>query len=76
MILAFPMPRMRITEVMYHPVDPPSGSLYTEDDFEFIEIQNATAFCLPLRNVRITGGIEFTFPTRRRTWHRGNTWCW
>ncbi|MBL9167002.1 MAG: CotH kinase family protein [Verrucomicrobiales bacterium] len=62
--LGFAVPRLRITEVMYHPANPPSGSPYLEEDFEFIEIQNATEVCLPLRDVRVTGGIDFTFSSR------------
>ena len=34
------IPQVRITELMYHPQDPPLGSPYTEDDFEYVEIKN------------------------------------
>ena len=34
---------LRITEINYHPLDPPTGSAYTQDDFEFIELYNTSS---------------------------------
>src|SRR5262249_55570376 len=31
---------LRITEIMYHPGAPPAGSLYDQEDFEYIELKN------------------------------------
>jgi len=45
---------LRITEIMYHPI---GGS-----DFEFMELQNSGEATLPLAGVRLTRGIDFTFP--------------
>ena len=52
---------LRITEIMYHPADPTSGS-YTSDDFQFIELKNTSATqTLSLSGVRFTDGIAFDF---------------
>ena len=45
---------LRVTEIMYHPVG-------TSDD-EFIELQNTSSLPLDVTNVRIRGGVSFTFP--------------
>ena len=52
---------LRITEIMYHPAQPPVGSLYIEEDFEFIELKNIGAAPLDLTGVRFVAGIEFSF---------------
>ena len=54
---------LRITEIMYHPQDPPEGSSYTDEDFEFIELKNIGAEPLNPYLVRFTEGIDFTFPS-------------
>ena len=52
---------LRITELMYHPADPTSGS-YTSDDFQFIELKNTSATqTLSLSGVRFTDGVVFDF---------------
>jgi hypothetical protein len=52
---------LRITEVMYHPADPTSGS-YMSDDFQFIELRNTSATqTLSLSGVRFTDGVTFDF---------------
>ncbi len=52
---------LRITELMYHPADPPSGG-YTNDDFQFVELKNTSATqTLSLAGVRFTDGIAFDF---------------
>lgn len=56
------IPPLRITEVMYHPSEPPTGSVYVEDDFEFIELQNIGNTPLQLQGAQLSGAIEFTFP--------------
>ena len=54
-------PPVRVTEIMYHPADPPVGSPYTANDFEYVEIQNLSAAPLNLKNFAFTKGIDFTF---------------
>jgi len=49
---------LRITEIMYHPQDPPSGN----PDAEFIELKNVGTGAVNLVNTRFTEGIHFTFP--------------
>jgi|GEM_PF-390353 len=45
---------LRITEVMYHPAE--------DADYEYIELANVGAVPLDLGGVRLSGGIEFSFP--------------
>jgi hypothetical protein len=47
---------LRFTEIMYHP-------LGTSAD-EFVELQNVSSLPLDVSNVRIRGGISYTFPSR------------
>ena len=54
-------PSLVITEIMYHPPGPPSGSPYTAEDFEFIELKNVGAAALDLNGVHFTNGINFSF---------------
>jgi hypothetical protein len=54
---------LRISEIMYHPQDPPPGSTHEDDDFEFVEVVNTSAeTTLDLKDVAFTQGIEFVFP--------------
>ena len=55
-------PPLRITEIMYHPADPPSG---TNDDnnFEYIEVKNVGGTPLNLSRFRLTEGVQFEFPS-------------
>ena len=47
---------------MYHPADPPTGSIYTNDDFEYVELTNtSTTQTLDLTGVRFTDGPVFDF---------------
>ncbi|HVR74948.1 MAG TPA: CotH kinase family protein, partial [Planctomycetota bacterium] len=55
-------PELVITEIMYHPADPPFGSLQDADDFEFIELKNTGGVPITLAGARLTEGISFTFP--------------
>jgi len=53
---------LRVTEIMYHPADPPTGSPYLTTDFEFIELQNIGPAAVDLTGYHFTDGIDFTFP--------------
>jgi hypothetical protein len=52
---------LRITELMYDPPPPPSGSPYGRGDFEFIELENIGETPLDLAGIRLAGGVEFDF---------------
>ncbi len=47
---------LRITEIMYHPVDP------NDPNHEFIELKNIGPGTLNLNLVKFTEGVRFTFP--------------
>ena len=52
---------LRITEIMYHPADPTSGT-FVEQDFEFIELKNTSSTqTLDLTGVHFTNGPIFDF---------------
>jgi hypothetical protein len=57
-----------ISEIMYNP-DWPVGSLYPNDQYEYVELQNISAEPVTLYDYetgeawKITDGIEFVFPT-------------
>ncbi len=53
-------PPLVITEIMYHPAPPASGT-NAAGDFEFIELKNVGAQPLLLPGFRFTKGIDFTF---------------
>lgn len=53
---------LRITELHYNPDAPPAGSLYTGDDFEYVELKNIGAQPINLLNTTFNAGITFTFP--------------
>ncbi|MBN2506248.1 MAG: lamin tail domain-containing protein, partial [Verrucomicrobia bacterium] len=55
-------PDLRITEIMYHPADPPPGNMTDTGNFEYIEVQNIGATPLNVNRFRLRGGIEFDFP--------------
>src|SRR5207248_2546567 len=52
---------LRVTELNYNPAPPPAGSLYNNDDFEFIELKNYASVPLNLQGMQFTNGITFTF---------------
>ena len=54
-------PLVRVTEISYHP-NAPSGSIYTNDDFEFVEVANNGPGAVNLQNYTLSGGVQFTFP--------------
>ncbi len=55
------LPSLRITEINYHPVNPPTNSPYNDEDFEFVELQNTGTNVIDLAGARLAGGINFTF---------------
>ena len=55
------LPSLRITEINYHPADPPTNSPYNDEDFEFVELQNTGSNVINLAGARLGGGINFTF---------------
>ena len=57
----FTIPSLRITEIMYHPADPPAGNTNDTDNFEYVEVKNIGATPLNLNRFRIRGGIDFVF---------------
>lgn len=58
------LPRLAISEIMYHPAVHGSGGPWSESDFEFIEIQSLSSEPVNLVGIRITGGIRFDIPNR------------
>ncbi|MBN2594018.1 MAG: lamin tail domain-containing protein [Sedimentisphaerales bacterium] len=50
---------LRITELMYNPMDPSDGT--NNDDYEFIELKNIGDSILDLTHVSFTDGIVFDF---------------
>ncbi|HXJ57646.1 MAG TPA: lamin tail domain-containing protein [Verrucomicrobiae bacterium] len=54
-------PPLIITEIMYHPDNPPAGDLTDPDHFEYIELKNIGATTLDLVGFHFTNGIDFTF---------------
>ncbi|MDP4623820.1 MAG: lamin tail domain-containing protein [Akkermansiaceae bacterium] len=50
-----------LTEVHYNPRDPASPSVYTGDDFEFLEFQNTGNSVIDLSGYSLSGGINFSF---------------
>lgn len=53
---------LRISEIMYHPADPPTGSLFDDNDFEFVELINISETeTVNLEQVAFTQGIQFQF---------------
>ncbi len=55
------VPPLLVTEIHFHPEGPPVGSLWTADQFEFLELLNPSTEPLNLVGIRIQGGIDFTF---------------
>ncbi|MGC3959140.1 MAG: lamin tail domain-containing protein [Verrucomicrobiota bacterium] len=57
------LPPLRITEIMYHPPMPPAGNTNEADNFEFIELTNVGLPPRNLQGARLSGGIDFNFPS-------------
>jgi hypothetical protein len=55
------VPDLRLTEIMYHPVDPPQGNTNDPSNFEYVEVKNIGSTPLNLQRFRIRGGIDFDF---------------
>ncbi len=53
---------LRISELMYHPQDPPAGSPFDAEVFEYIELANIGDQPLSLTGVQLTNGVLFAFP--------------
>jgi hypothetical protein len=51
--------KLRITEIMYHPKDTSNPN---DPNEEFIELKNIGTAAINLNLVRVTSGIDFTFP--------------
>jgi hypothetical protein len=52
---------LRITELNFNPFNPPVGSPYDDQDFEYIELQNFGNQTINLQGVTFTQGITYTF---------------
>lgn len=55
------MPGVVISEVQYHPAGPGAG--ITESQLEFIELHNTTVATVNLSGWRLSGGVDYVFPT-------------
>src|SRR5262249_45790761 len=55
------VPPLIITEIMYHPDNPPAGDPTDPDHFEYVELKNTGGETLNLAGFRITNGIDFVF---------------
>jgi hypothetical protein len=60
-VFFFTIPTLRITEIMYHPQNPPAGNTNDPDNFEYIEVRNVGTTPLDLNRFRIRGGVDFVF---------------
>ncbi|MFO1513227.1 MAG: lamin tail domain-containing protein [Verrucomicrobiota bacterium] len=56
-------PPLRVTELMYNPLPPPAGNTNDPDNFEFIELKNISGTSLNVQGFRLSGGIDFVFPS-------------
>ena len=60
-LFADPVPRLAVTEIMYHP-DNPGGTVYGAGEFEYIEFMNTSGSEVDLTGMRLDGGADFVFP--------------
>ncbi len=51
-----------ITEIMYHPPDGPDGTVYEDNDYEYLELFNRGGSAIDLSGVSFTNGVRFEFP--------------
>jgi hypothetical protein len=56
-------PALRITEIMYHPLDPAAGNTNDDNNFEYIEVKNIGGTTLNLSRFALTEGVHFEFPS-------------
>jgi hypothetical protein len=54
-------PPLVVRELMYHPPAPPPDSPWTDEDFEFLELQNVGPASLDLRGFHFADGIQYAF---------------
>jgi len=52
---------LRVTEVHYHPTDPPPETGRGDDDYEFLELRNVGVAAIDLRGVRVRDAVSFEF---------------
>jgi hypothetical protein len=57
------VPRVLISEIMYHPADPVGEGPWSESDFEFIELRTMESESVTLLGAKFRGGIELDIPT-------------
>ncbi|MBN1674186.1 MAG: DUF2341 domain-containing protein [Kiritimatiellae bacterium] len=57
-----PQRYLRITELMYNPLDPVDDDGWDGEEYEFIEIQNTGTNSLDISGAYFTSGVQFTFP--------------
>lgn len=55
-------PTLVITELMYNPAPPATGSPYVAQDFEYIELKNIGTMPINLSNYKLTNGVDYIFP--------------
>ena len=53
--------QLRLSELMFHPVEPLPGSPFLPGDFEFLELKNVGLTPLNLTGARFTEGVTFAF---------------
>ena len=52
---------IRISEIMYHPKGDGPDTGFTDEDFEFVELQNTSGTTVDLTGFRLAGAVEFRF---------------
>ncbi len=55
-------PKLIISEIMYNPAPAGPGSLFGNEEFEYLEVKNTGSTALNLQRFRIRGGLDFEFP--------------
>lgn len=55
------VPALRITELMYHPAAYATDGTNSNENFEYIELQNTGSTTLNLAGFQISGGVTYTF---------------
>jgi hypothetical protein len=55
------VPQLAVTEIMFHPENPPAGNTNDPDNYEYIELKNIGTNTLNLIGYKFTNGIDFTF---------------
>jgi hypothetical protein len=57
------VPRVLISEIMYHPADPIGEGPWIESDFEFIELRSMESESVTLLGASFRDGVELDIPT-------------